>query len=901
MFDLWKAVEVAPEEDPPPEPRALWAGKRTLTMGVPRGLGADRAGDGASGRDRPHHVGTGARAGGDPFWFAGGGVVQAKLEVELDAPAVVPVPASGGGAPLPAPLRATMEAAFATDFGAVRVHADSPTVAALGARAYAAGEELHFAPGHYAPGSDAGDALIGHELAHVVQQRAGRVAGASTGAGVGFNRDPGLEAEADDWGARAARGERVAGGGGGVAAGTVAQAALLVALGEGMWGVARDLLGIQGLIREGQRCRLDGVVYVLVKREGTVFHLRGVDRDAEIAYDVADDQLAPRDKVKSEDEELPEEREPRGGLVALLGEFLTSGEYTFNNPPLDSSGDIYHTLGFMACLAFEGLPLPKVVIGYFAAEHGKDKTEKHADRAIDFAVAIGFGDRVSKLAVPRGKSSQMNAKVDDTRRQILKADPETSVLDQKVSTALIARIMQWAGTKQVMAVIARRFSTYNDDVPYETRAASRQWIDEQLRQIATVVGKDKRLVLFSERKATNQEQHNSEGPEFTAIRDQLKQVETLAHYTIRCHDEGPSEGEEQSSSPAFVGAGRDGKDWGRRGFNTKVQHVQLLLAIKELLGDRLIGIYGSTSGTLDVAALVGIRTLSLHTFPVDVEVEGKGSSKSKKLKPKSTKLNEQDQRELLMAPFKDVLRRTGAKAALLVLEQWIAGTYTGPTFSTKEIGGLKPLYQRVVRLATPEDFEDAPFEEGVEWEQQLPDELFAPLTGQLTQRGGNVHGGLDELTDTDGAPLDLVLGSATGAGMNCLIHTMVQLADGAPGGPDARVARIRKAMNDTGTAQGDEMLDPYQDGAGAALMTQFRRDGRFATQILQWQGGRILVHPVVGNGPVRLLLHRGNHFVPVWGNGGQAVKSDGRGGVVGSIEHLDKDLQRAIEESLKSQ
>jgi hypothetical protein len=46
-----------------------------------------------------------------------------------------------------------------------------------------------------------GLALIGHELAHVLQQRAGRVPGG------GVNEDPALEAEADQAGRRAARGE----------------------------------------------------------------------------------------------------------------------------------------------------------------------------------------------------------------------------------------------------------------------------------------------------------------------------------------------------------------------------------------------------------------------------------------------------------------------------------------------------------------------------------------------------------------------------------------------------------------------------------------------------------------------------------------------------------------------
>ena len=35
------------------------------------------------------------------------------------------------------------------------------------------GDEIHFAPGAYNPGSLQGQRLLGHELAHVVQQRKG--------------------------------------------------------------------------------------------------------------------------------------------------------------------------------------------------------------------------------------------------------------------------------------------------------------------------------------------------------------------------------------------------------------------------------------------------------------------------------------------------------------------------------------------------------------------------------------------------------------------------------------------------------------------------------------------------------------------------------------------------------
>lgn len=77
----------------------------------------------------------------------------------------------------------------------------------MGAKAYAQGSDLHFAPGEYAPESQQGRELIGHELAHVVQQAEGRTSSTIQGKGGQLQDDPGLEQEADEKGARAARGE----------------------------------------------------------------------------------------------------------------------------------------------------------------------------------------------------------------------------------------------------------------------------------------------------------------------------------------------------------------------------------------------------------------------------------------------------------------------------------------------------------------------------------------------------------------------------------------------------------------------------------------------------------------------------------------------------------------------
>lgn len=76
---------------------------------------------------------------------------------------------------IPASLQHQMENKFSADFSEVRVHVSHlPTLA--GAQSFAQGEDIHFAPGAYNPYSESGRELIGHELAHVVQQTQGRVA-----------------------------------------------------------------------------------------------------------------------------------------------------------------------------------------------------------------------------------------------------------------------------------------------------------------------------------------------------------------------------------------------------------------------------------------------------------------------------------------------------------------------------------------------------------------------------------------------------------------------------------------------------------------------------------------------------------------------------------------------------
>ena len=85
----------------------------------------------------------------------------------------------GGGRSLDGGLRTRMESAFGVGFSGVRVHTDSTAGSLandMNARAFTLGRDVAFGSGEYRPGTPAGDALIAHELAHVVQQGAGEAA-----------------------------------------------------------------------------------------------------------------------------------------------------------------------------------------------------------------------------------------------------------------------------------------------------------------------------------------------------------------------------------------------------------------------------------------------------------------------------------------------------------------------------------------------------------------------------------------------------------------------------------------------------------------------------------------------------------------------------------------------------
>jgi hypothetical protein len=106
---------------------------------------------------------------------AGNSAVGRAVDRLVRADTAVRRTLGGGGMPLDASLRSSMEQELGHDFSRVRLHTDgnaAESARAVGARAYTVGQDIVFGDGAFNPSTAAGRELLAHELAHTIQQPA---------------------------------------------------------------------------------------------------------------------------------------------------------------------------------------------------------------------------------------------------------------------------------------------------------------------------------------------------------------------------------------------------------------------------------------------------------------------------------------------------------------------------------------------------------------------------------------------------------------------------------------------------------------------------------------------------------------------------------------------------------
>ncbi len=140
---------------------------------APRHVAAPPARDAAE-REAEQAAAPAARGLPPMGWSFASVPVSPPPEADTEPDARVADAVAGPGRPLEAAMRHAMEARFGVDLSGVRLHDDAATVAATraaGAEGLAVGDDVALAE-RLDPASPWSRALLAHELAHVVQQRA---------------------------------------------------------------------------------------------------------------------------------------------------------------------------------------------------------------------------------------------------------------------------------------------------------------------------------------------------------------------------------------------------------------------------------------------------------------------------------------------------------------------------------------------------------------------------------------------------------------------------------------------------------------------------------------------------------------------------------------------------------
>ena len=140
-------------------------GRGTLTSRLPASARAVARAITAELDDQPRGLASGSRS---------LGVDHDEGDVHEGAGSLISRGTSGGGQRIPEHLRGQFEQSLGLDLGGVRVHtggAAAESSAALGARAFAVGQDVVLGAGQYAPETPDGAWLLAHEIAHTVQQR----------------------------------------------------------------------------------------------------------------------------------------------------------------------------------------------------------------------------------------------------------------------------------------------------------------------------------------------------------------------------------------------------------------------------------------------------------------------------------------------------------------------------------------------------------------------------------------------------------------------------------------------------------------------------------------------------------------------------------------------------------
>lgn len=287
----------------------------------------------------------------------------------------------------------------------------------------------------------------------------------------------------------------------------------------------------------------------------------------------------------------------------LLTKVFAMLEIYMVNPPVNSTGDIYHMASYLFLCMGMHWSIPTLLLS-----HDTEETQNQVTRATDFMGTIGLDIHCQEIKL-ESTSYQARPRLSSLRNETLERGYST--IDQKISTALLAQAMRQFGKDKVIQHLRNGFL----GLEYIDKNELRRIIPWALEQCVCIqkAANGKPTMIVSHRVSDKTNDHLSlsydtldalkerlelngfhvhllvVGGELTRNEKTLFTHGSISHYTYAFD---PSVTEYANAE--------------------KLQHIILL---DQMLNMRnVFGMVGGTSGTLDIAAFIGWNVHNIHQF-----------------------------------------------------------------------------------------------------------------------------------------------------------------------------------------------------------------------------------------------------------------------------------------------
>lgn len=275
------------------------------------------------------------------------------------------------------------------------------------------------------------------------------------------------------------------------------------------------------------------------------------------------------------------------------------------NPPVNSTGDIYHIAAYLFLCQRLNWCMPTVLL-----THDEENSAAQADRAYRFMSTIGLDLYCDKLSFTT-ESKHPRPRLSSLRKITLQNRQNT--VDQKISTALLAQAMRRWGNQKVIQHLRKGFLNLEYADKNELKRII-SWALNCCHRIQTSAN-GKPIVIINHRISDDTNAHLSLATKTLQL---TKERLELNGFYVHLLIVGPDINEQ--SAEHFLFYRNDVKHY-THAFEPKVveyqgyeklQHIILLDQMLKMAN--VFGMVGGTSGTLDIAAFLGWNVHNIHQF-----------------------------------------------------------------------------------------------------------------------------------------------------------------------------------------------------------------------------------------------------------------------------------------------